>query len=317
MLQRSRKPLLALAVVFVLAMLTLLFLSRGRTTALHPLPNPNGYDDFLKAAALLTGDIGNASTLGHDDLRALVSTNAESLRLLRLGLTRDCSVPTDSAMTNISGVLGDLAHLKSLVRLLSEEGRLAEMETRYADAAHSYLDAIRFGNEISRGGFIIHRLVGIACEAIGDTPLGKLAPKLTSGEARPVIAELEKIDRAGVTWAEVRQNEERFAQYQLSKNFNPFAWAMARWQSWRSVRQSEMRHNRVVAHVRLLTAELAVRCYQSEQGSAPSGLEQLVPKYLQRVPLDPFSGGALIYRPQGTNWVLFSVGEGGLSDGGK
>jgi hypothetical protein len=220
MLQRFRKPLLALAVVFVLAILTLLFLSRGRTTALHPLPNPNGYDDFLKAAALLTGDIGNASTLDHDDLRALVSTNAESLRLLRLGLTRDCSVPTDSAMTNISGVLGDLAHLKSLVRLLSEEGRLAEMETRYADAAHSYLDAISFGNEISRGGFIIHRLVGIACEAIGDTPLGKLAPKLTSGEARPVIAELEKIDRVGVTWAEVRQNEERFAQYQL-KNFNP------------------------------------------------------------------------------------------------
>ncbi len=51
---------------------------------------------------------------------------------------------------------------------------------------------------MSRGGFIINRLVGIACEAIGDTPLTKLAPKLDSQEARPVIAELEQIDLARV-----------------------------------------------------------------------------------------------------------------------
>ena len=77
-------------------------------------------------------------------------------------------------MTNISGVLADLAALKSLVRLLSEEDRLAEMETRFGDAANSYLDAIRLGSETSQGGFIIHRLVGSACEAFGDTQLSKL-----------------------------------------------------------------------------------------------------------------------------------------------
>jgi len=148
--RKVRTLLLALTVIFVLAMLTVLFLFVGRTAPPSPLPNPNGYDDFLKAAALLTGDVGNASTLDHDGLRALVSTNSESLRLLRLGLTRGCSVPTDSAMTNISGLLGDLANLKSLARLLEEEGRLAEMETRYADAAHSYLDTIHFGNEPRR-----------------------------------------------------------------------------------------------------------------------------------------------------------------------
>jgi hypothetical protein len=170
--------LFALVVVFLLATLTVLFLLVGRTSPAPPLPNPNGYDDFLKAAAVLTGDVGNASALDHDGLKALVSTNSESLRLLRLGLTRGCSLPTESAMTNISGLLSDLANLKSLVRLLEEEGRLAEMENRYGDAAHSYVDAIRFGNEISRGAFIINRLVGIACEAIGENPLAKLVPKL-------------------------------------------------------------------------------------------------------------------------------------------
>jgi len=106
MLQRFRTPLLALAVLFVLAMLTVLFLSTGRTPPRQPLPNPNGYDDFLKAAALLTGDVGNASTLvDHDGLRALVSTNAESLRLLRLGLTRQCALPADSAITNVPAMM--------------------------------------------------------------------------------------------------------------------------------------------------------------------------------------------------------------------
>src|ERR1051326_6235351 len=50
-----------------------------------PLPNPNGYDDFLKAASLLGGDPGSYETLGRDELRALVATNAEVLRVLRLG----------------------------------------------------------------------------------------------------------------------------------------------------------------------------------------------------------------------------------------
>jgi len=93
MLRKARTLLLALVVIFVLAMLTALFLSVSLTPAPQPLPNPNGYDDFLKAAALLTGNAVDADTLDHEALRALVSTNAESLRLLRLGLTRQCALP--------------------------------------------------------------------------------------------------------------------------------------------------------------------------------------------------------------------------------
>jgi hypothetical protein len=316
-LRKLRILLLAAVVIFLLAIVSLVGFMRSGPPVGPPLPNPNGYDDFLKAAALVTGDVGNASTLDRNSLRALVSTNAESLRLLRLGLTRDCSVPTDSAMTNIAGVLGDLANLKSLVRLLSEEGRLAEMEARYEDAAHSYLDAIRFGNEMSRGGFIIHRLVGIASEAIGYTPLSKLVPKLSPLEARPLIVKLEKIDITGITWEEVRRNEYGFARSELSQGANPITFVKSLWQNWSSLKRAAMRHKELVAHVRLLTAELAVRCYQSEQGRAPSVLEQLVPKYLQRVPSDPFSDKPLIYRSQGTNWVLYSVGEDGVDDGGK
>ena len=317
MLRNPRIMLLALVFVVVLANVWLIAFTLGRPTARPPLPSPNGYDDFLKAAALLTGDVYQLTNLNHDGLRALVATNAGTLRLLKLGLTRNCSVPTDSAMTNVPGMMSDLASLKSLARLLTDEGQLAEIENRYADAARSYLNAIRFGNEMSRGGFIINRLVGVACEAIGASPLAKLVPKLKPDEARSVVIALENVDGARVTWEEVRRNEDRFSRYQLRKGFNPITWAMTRWQRWRSMQKAEAKHKRIIAHERLLTAELALRCYQSEQGRAPTSLEQLVPQYLQRVALDPFCGTPMLYRPQGTNWLLYSVGEDGVDDGGQ
>jgi hypothetical protein len=298
-------------------MLAVLFLSVGLTPPPQPLPNPNGYDDFLKAAALLADSAVDADTLDHDGLRALVSTNAESLRVLRLGLTRQCALPADSAMRNVSGMLSDLAAMKQLAQLLTAEGLLREMDSRLGDAAQSYLDAIRLGKEMSRGGFFINRLVGIAIEALGSTALGKLMPKLNPQEARPVIAELEKIDSAGVTWEEVRLNENRFSRYQLRKEINPITWVMVLWHRRQRIENVERKHKRVIAHERLLMAELAVRCYQSEQGRLPPSLEQLVPTYLQQVPLDPFSGRPIIYHPQGTNWLLYSVGEDGVDDGGK
>ncbi len=311
-----RSVLLGILVIFVLAAISLIVFTAIRVPAGKPLPNPNGYDDMLKATKLLNGDIGNGSTLDHDELAALVSTNAEALRLVRLGLGRSCCVP-DSAMTNVTMLVATLANLKSLARLLAQEGRLAEMEGRSKDAAQSYLDLMYYGDQISRGGMLIQRLVGIACEALGDTPLCKLLPKLKPEELRALLPKLEQIDTGGVTWDEVKRGERRFTRYQLSQTFNPFIIVVGVWQNWRTVRTAENRHHRVVAHVRLLAVEVALRCYQSEHGqAAPSGLEQLVPTYLSRVPGDPFSGGPLIYRPQGTNWLAYSIGEDRVDNGG-
>jgi hypothetical protein len=92
---------------------------------------------------------------------------------------------------------------------------------------------------------------------------------------------------------------------------------MALWQRRQTIQIAERTDKIAIAHERLLTAELAVRCYQTEQGRLPPSLKQLVPKYLQQVPSDPFSGRPVIYHPQGTNWLLYSVGVDGVDDGGK
>jgi hypothetical protein len=71
-----------------------------------------------------------------------------------------------------------------------------------------------------------------------------------------------------------------------------------------------MRHEDMPARLRLLAASLAVRSYQAGKGHKPTGLKQLVPEYLQRVPLDPFSGRHTVYRLEGSNWLLCRFGEG-------
>jgi hypothetical protein len=207
--------------------------------------------------------------------------------------------------------------LKSLAWVLVAEGRVAELDNRPADAARVYLGAIQFGDEISRGGFVINRLVGIACEAMGHTRLVTLAPKLDCEQTRAVIAQLEEMDEASVTWGEVWQNEKRFSRHELRKVHNPIGWAKSAWEVWSLRKSSEQRHDRIAARLRLLTVELALRCYRTEHGRGPDRLEQLVPDRLKRVPLDPFSGHPLIYRVSGTNWLLYSVGPDGVDDGGR
>jgi hypothetical protein len=207
--------------------------------------------------------------------------------------------------------------MKRLDHLLAAERRLREMENQPADAARSYIDAIRYGNEMSRGGFIITRLVGLACEAIVYTPLARLAPRLKPDEARAVLKDLEKLDAGRVTWAEVLQNERYYTRYQLRHRFNPIMQVTGWLQVRQAVRRAETKCKVMEARERLLAAELALRCYESEQGHPPAHLGDLATNYLSRVLEDPFSGQPLVYRAQGTNWLLYSVGPDGVDDGGK
>jgi hypothetical protein len=314
----TRRFLFALAAVtFLLVVGTMLVWSIGRKAAPTALPTPNGYDDLLRAGHYVTGRIDDAPDLHHDGLHALVATNAEALRLLRVGLSHRCAVPTEAQIANFANVSRDLISLKSLARVLSAEGRLGEMENRPADAARSYVDAIRLGSEMSHGGLMMNRLVGIACEGVGSIPLVKLLPKLNCEQVRPLIADLERVDDNTVPWKEVLQNENRFVRAQLGNYPAPVRLITGLWQARSMRKASAERHDLAAAHLRLLIVELALRAYRCDKGKGPGELTQLAPKYLQSLPRDPFSGNLLVYRPAGTNWVLYSVGPDRVDDGGK
>jgi hypothetical protein len=61
----------------------------------------------------------------------------------------------------------------------------------------------------------------------------------------------------------------------------------------------------------------ALAGYQRENGKYPDRLELLAPKYLAQAPKDSFTGNALIYRPAGNGYLLYSVGLNGKDDGGR
>lgn len=74
-------------------------------------------------------------------------------------------------------------------------------------------------------------------------------------------------------------------------------------------------HQRTRGRQAALEVMFAAHAYQRDQGEFPKSLDQLVPKYLDAVPLDPCdpAGGSLRYRRnEATQAVVWSVGEDGV-----
>ena len=73
---------------------------------------------------------------------------------------------------------------------------------------------------------------------------------------------------------------------------------------------------RVQALGRLAETSLAIERYRLTRGELSATLEALVPEHLASVPIDPFSGQAVMYRRGGVGYLLYSWGPNGVDDGG-
>jgi hypothetical protein len=61
----------------------------------------------------------------------------------------------------------------------------------------------------------------------------------------------------------------------------------------------------------------ALAAYRADRAAYPEKLAALAPKYLAKLPEDPFSGSAYHYLRDGDGFLLYSVGMNGRDDGGK
>jgi len=71
------------------------------------------------------------------------------------------------------------------------------------------------------------------------------------------------------------------------------------------------------AKLRAAAACVAAMRFRNGTGSWPERLEELVPSYLDAVPLDPFTGNRLLYSVKDDGIIVYSVGENCVDDGGK
>ncbi|MHC4843692.1 MAG: hypothetical protein ACYTEE_07820 [Planctomycetota bacterium] len=63
---------------------------------------------------------------------------------------------------------------------------------------------------------------------------------------------------------------------------------------------------------------IALIRYEKDIGEYPESLDELVSKdYLKEVPIDPFSGQAIIYKRADDGFILYGVGENFVDDGGE
>ena len=71
------------------------------------------------------------------------------------------------------------------------------------------------------------------------------------------------------------------------------------------------------AEMRAAQVALAVERCRLAHGDLPARLEDLVPDYLDGVPLDPFDGAPLRYKRTEKGYVVYSIGPDGVDDGGQ
>jgi hypothetical protein len=81
--------------------------------------------------------------------------------------------------------------------------------------------------------------------------------------------------------------------------------------------QGQMRAFHSQVRLEMARTATALKRYQLRHGKYPAALEELVPELLAKHPVDWMNGQKLRYRVEGDSFVLWSVGENGIDDGGK
>jgi hypothetical protein len=299
MTKKTRNWLITLAILifpFVLFFGFLIFMEEP-VPPLAPLPNPNGYDDLLKASQMLaaSGDSSDATNL--NQLREWVPKNAGALALARAGLSNQCRVPVQYTESYISNHLDDLAGVKRLARAFAAEGRLAEAENRTDDAIKAYLDTIHLGNESARGGVLIDALVGIAIESIGTSHLTNLVGHLDAKSCLETATTLEILDEQRQTWDEIMRQERDWSRRTFNSLRDKVFWPLLAKTAERAYAKPEINFKKQQTKTRQLLIALAARAYELDKGHPPASAADLVPEYLKVVPQDPVTGTNMVYSP--------------------
>ena len=174
-------------------------------TAAVPLPSPNGYDDYVAAAGLLTGGQSsrtwNPAKMSTEGRQGLLAQNREALERLREGFQyefRHPPVHPTAPADNSFDALG---------RLLVLEGKQAESEGRAREAVESYLDCLQMGVDLPKGGTLIHGLMGLGIQKRGLAALQELAPRLDERTAKQVLRQMQDLNRTAPTLADTLAGE--------------------------------------------------------------------------------------------------------------
>jgi hypothetical protein len=303
-----------------------------------PIPNPDGYDDLIRASRSIVGPEPKAADFrvtgldlaaieemagrppwagSWDEARAYVEANRDVLSLARVGLGRECVVPVVYRAGYTATTNDSHASLNGLARIFRWEARLAIREGRPADAARTFLDMVRLGHASSRGGLETNFWgPGYQIESGGLLGLALVSHDLDPATCRRAIGILHDLDLRREPYRAFQARDAAYSEAALGR----FQTARFELENYRRLAEERSwlteLYDEAIAHLRLVEVELALRAYRAEKGEEPSNLEALVPSYLPELPLDPFSGRPPVYRRSKSGHTLYSLGPDHVDDGG-
>jgi RNA polymerase sigma factor (sigma-70 family) len=265
-----------------------------------PLPNPNGYPYFVKAAQMLKEDSSAGDGQSTEvALRDFVAQNSGALQLARQGFEYESRV----ADNNAPDMLKILELLKKLALAFSGEGRLAAMESHSDDAVRSYLETIRLGQESSRGGTLIVRLTGIAIEKNGLNSLQPLTDSTDPARCKRIALALESLDAKEPPISETLACEKAFADKMVAAEplmrrlMRAVTQPMQNKMLAPAIQQGTKKIQAYQLALRQTMIASAARAYELEKNQRPANLRDLTPDYLKVIPKDPITGKDIVYHP--------------------
>ncbi|NOY40549.1 MAG: hypothetical protein GXP26_01755 [Planctomycetes bacterium] len=283
------------------------------------LPVPNGYDELLQAAKMLAPRTGFYREMDEKKLATIVEQNKPALALAREALQKECVVSINWSANRawFNNVHMERAgKLKGLAHAFAAAARQAKNNGQMGEAVRCGMDALQLAQATAPGGLMIDRMVAGGVHYTAMYSLRDQVEQLSRDECLQLQKKLQASPLQLDPLDEVFRREEVFFRQingRLQTLMMTGVLRSQRQQTLTAIQESDKLH---VALDTLLQTHLALRAFHLDKKHFPEKLDELVPDYLDEVPLDSFTGKPMIYRPQADGYLLYSVGRNGVDDQG-
>jgi len=297
MTRQTRNWLIALLVIYSVPVFVVVglvaFLVLRPLPPLPHLPNPNGYDDLVNAAKLVSTNTAGYAKMSVYLLRPVVQGNAGALSLARDGLDKGCGVPVQYSQDGQRDVAGNYGKLRRLGEAFTAEGRLAELDKRPGAAVDSYVDLMRLGAATGHGGILNDAMFGSGIESLGATGLQKFVNQSDAKTCRETAASLETLDAVKPSWQDVLKQEDNWIRRTFGAPAILVEFVFHQQMKQRNGQRMQKSYQAEQLKARRLMIDFASRAYELDKGHRPASAADLVPEYLKAVPKSPSTGKAL------------------------
>jgi hypothetical protein len=196
--------------VGLVVVLAFVFILKPRKSSFPPLPDPNGYDVLVRAAAKVIRNDKKLKELTTNQLTDLVATNKAALLELRRGLKLPCAVPVMMNEQWIATQVTNMMNLKNAAWAMDAEIFHRQREGDLAGAIDDSCELLRYGQAISRYGVWINVLVGTACEVMAVRRMTNLLASMNAEQCKRTASQLERHELQRESFDEITGREKEW-----------------------------------------------------------------------------------------------------------